>query len=203
MGLLSLFSKSAINSLKKVANEMQQTINEIDFDDFENRFDALRNDINKEFEKFTNKLKNLGNKYVVEVPYDRDRQTLSYRIENGLMTITVETNEETENGSFKSKSTTTTTIPEDVNVDNIIQKYLKDEKKMLFILKKTKIEVVEEDENEVEEETPLTNEQEELVKKMYHMRKNGCSYRKIGLECGVSDKTAKKWIDKYILENEE
>ena len=134
---------------------------------------------------------------------------MSYRIENDTITITVETNEQTESGSFKSKSVTTTSIPEGVCVDNLTQRYLKDEKKMLFILKKNKIEIVEDDndefepigENEVKDEEPIKLSKEEMLKKMVHMHLNGCSYRKIAEECGVADKTAKRWISAWLNEH--
>lgn len=215
MGLIKFFGKQALNSFKRAVGDMHSALNEIDVDSFESRFQSMREDFTKEVEKFANKFKNFGGKYVVEVPYDRDKQTLSYKIENGTITITVETNEETENGSFKSKSVTTTNVPEDVCVDNITQRYLKDEKKMLFILKKNKVEVVNEDddfepisdevketEKEVCHETISKTEKDELVKKMVHMHLNGCSYRKISEECGVSDKTAKRWIGKWLTEHD-
>lgn len=215
MGLIKFLGKQALNSFRRAVDDMHSALNEIDVDSFESRFQSMREDFTKEVEKFANKFKNFGGKYVVEVPYDRDKQTLSYKIENGMITITVETNEETENGSFKSKSVTTTNVPEDVCVDNITQKYLKDEKKMLFILKKNKVEVVNENddfepisdevkntEKETCKETISETEKNELVKKMVHMHLNGCSYRKISEECGVSDKTVKRWVGKWLTEHD-
>ena len=48
--------------------------------------------------------------------------------------------------------------------------------------------------------TILNNE--EMLKKMVHMHLNGCSYRKIAEECGVSDKTAKRWIGTWLTEHD-
>lgn len=211
MGLIKFFGKQALNSFKRAVDDMHSALNEIDVDSFESKFQSMREDFTKEVEKFANKFKNFGNKYVVEVPYDRDKQTLSYRIENNMITITVETNEETENGSFKSKSVTTTNVPDDVCVDNITQRYLKDEKKMLFILKKNKVEIVNENDDfepisnetkETEKEEVSKTEKDELIKKMVHMHLNGCSYRKISEECGVSDKTVKRWVGKWLTEHD-
>lgn len=214
MGLLKFFGKRALTSFKRSIDDLQETLNEIDVENIESRFSELRSDLNSEFEKLINQFKKVGNKLIVEVPYDRDTQTLSYKLEDGVMTVTVETCEETENGSFKSKSVTTRTIPEGVNVDEMKHKYLDKEKKMLFIFKNSnKVEVVEENasktddfepigENEVKDEEPIKLSKEEMLKKMVHMHLNGCSYRKIAEECGVSDKTAKRWIGAWLTEHD-
>lgn len=210
MGLLKLFGKSALDSFKKSIDEIQQSLAEIDGDVIEARFLELNDEFNKKFEKLKEQFKMVGNKFVVEVPYDRDTQTLSYKMEDGIITVIVETNEETESGSFKSKSTTARTIPESVNVNEMKHKYLADEKKMLFIFKGVKAEEPQEEVTEnaaPTEETPCAKEvqpsKEELLQKMIHMHMNGCSYRKIGQECGVSDKTAKRWIGEYLAELDE
>ena len=41
-----------------------------------------------------------------------------------------------------------------------------------------------------------------MLKKMVHMHLNGCSYRKIAEECGVSDKTAKRWIGTWLTQHD-
>lgn len=215
MGLIKLFSKHTLSTLRQAVDDMQQAFAEVNTEDFEKKFDSLKENFNKEFEKLAKKFKKIGKKYVIEVPYDRDTQTLSYRINNESITITVETREETENGSFKSKTVTTTNIPEDVCVEKITQKYLKDEKKMLFILKRIedKVESIEDDFEPIDTETPQNEEvkenvvdalqaKEQLIKKMVHMHLNGCSFRKIAQECGVSDKTVKRWIGLYLTEHD-
>lgn len=202
MDTIRLFGKNVVKSLTRAAIEMQTAFNDIDFNDFENRFVSIQNEIKKEIEKLTKKL---NEEYVVEVPYDRDTQTLSYRIENRIMTITVERNENTDNSFLKSKDVTTITIPKYVNIDKITQNYLKDENMMIFIFKKGQ----NEEEGTISENEPTVNNDNDdnknnkikLMEKMYHMRKNGCSYRQIGLECGLSDKTVKKWINAYLVEN--
>ena len=135
MGLINFIGKRAFASFKSTIDEMQNALAELETKDFEKELNSLRESVNSELEKFTKKFKKLGKKYVVEIPYDRDTQTLSFMIDKNVITVSVETIEETENGSFKSKNVTTTTIPENVCVDKFTQKYLKEEKKMLFIFK--------------------------------------------------------------------
>ena len=205
MGLINFIGKRAFASFKSTIDEMQNALAELETKDFEKELNSLRESVNSELEKFTKKFKKLGKKYVVEIPYDRDTQTLSFMIDKNVITVSVETIEETENGSFKSKNVTTTTIPENVCVDKFTQKYLKEEKKMLFIFKdisSEKEETVNDEFEPIADDEPFKNPKEELVKKMVYMHHNGCSYRKIAQECGVSDKTAKRWIEEALKEQD-
>lgn len=208
MGLIKFLGKKALNDFKKSIEEIHDTLSKVDADDIENRLNSLRKDINKEFDKLKDQFKAKMNKFIVEVPYDRDTQKMSFKIENGLITIVVETDEVSENGSFISKSTTTRNIPESIDVNEFKHKYLEDEKKMLFIFKgKKTVESVENEEvtddfEPIEDEDDASNVKEELVKKMVHMHLNGCSYRKIAQECGVSDKTCKRWVSEWLTEHD-
>ena len=53
-----------------------------------------------------------------------------------------------------------------------------------------------------EEGDETVDAREQLIKKMVHMHLNGCSYRKIAQECGVSDKTVKRWIEAALKEED-
>lgn len=209
MGLIKFLGKQALKDFKKGIEEINDVISKIDADDIEKRIDSLKDDFNKEFDKLKEQFKVKKNKFVVEIPYDRDTQKLSFNIENGMLTVTTVTYEVTENWSFKSKSTTTRIIPESVDVNEFKHKYLDKEKKMLFIFKNKKVTENEEVTNEVletvgEKDTNETENlaKEELIKKMVHMHLNGCSYRKIALECGISDKTCKRWVSEWLTEHD-
>lgn len=214
MGLIKFFGKQALKRFKNSVDELNQALNEIDMDNVEARFNELKEDFNKEFDKLKEKFYTVGKKFVVEIPYDRDTQKLSFKMENGMITVVVETDETTENGTFVSKSTTTRNIPESVNVNEFKQKYLEDDKKMLFIFKPKKVEQDTDDFEPIGEEKLETvggedviaeaeTAKQQLVKKMLHMHFNGCSYRKISQECGVSDKTVKRWIEAALKEDDE
>lgn len=210
MGLIKFFGKQALKRFKNSVDELNQALNEIDMENVEARFNELKEDFNKEFDKLKEKFYTVGKKFVVEIPYDRDTQKLSFKMENGMITVVVETDETTANGTFVSKSTTTRNIPESVNVNEFKQKYLEDEKKMLFIFKPKKVEQVTENEEVTDDFEPIGEEggeecedaREQLIKKMVHMHLNGCSYRKIAQECGVSDKTCKRWINEWLTEHD-
>ena len=214
MGLIKFFGKQALKRFKNSVDELNQALNEIDMENVEAHFNELKEDFNKEFDKLKEKFYTVGKKFVVEIPYDRDTQKLSFKMENGMITVVVETDETTSNGTFVSKSTTTRNIPESVNVNEFKQKYLEDEKKMLFIFKPKKVEQVTENEEVTDDFEPIGEEgaetvseecedaREQLIKKMVHMHLNGCSYRKIAQECGVSDKTCKRWINEWLTEHD-
>lgn len=205
MGLIKFLGKKALNDFKKSIEEIHDTLSKVDADDIENRLNSLREDLNKEFDKLKDQFKARMNKFVVKVPYDRDTQKMSFNIENGLITVVVETDEVTESGSFKSKSTTTRSIPESIDVNEFKHKYLEDEKKMLFIFKGKKTVEVTENQEVADDFEPIeepSDAKEEIVKKMVHMHLNGCSYRKIAQECGVSDKTCKRWVSEWLTEHD-
>lgn len=206
MGLIKFLGKQALKDFKKGIEELNDTISKIDADDIEKRIESLKEDFNKEFDKLKEQFKLKKNKFIVEVPYDRDTQKMTFNIENGMITVTVVTDEVTENGSFKAKSTTTRSIPESVDVNEFKHKYLDDEKKMLFIFKTKKVteneEVTEDDNAEPIREENENFAKEELIKKMVHMHLNGCSYKKIAKECGVSDKTCKRWVCQWLTEHD-
>ena len=128
MGLIKFFGKQALKRFKNSVDELNQALNEIDMENVEARFNELKEDFNKEFDKLKEKFYTVGKKFVVEIPYDRDTQKLSFKMENGIIPVVVETDETTANGTFVSKSTTTRNIPESVNVNEFKQKYLEDEK---------------------------------------------------------------------------
>ena len=209
MGLIKFLGKRALKDFKESIKEINDTLSKIEPEDIEKHFNSLKEDFNKELDRLKEQFKLKNNKFIIEVPYDRDTQKMSFKIENGVISVTVETDEVTESGSFKSKSTTTRSIPESVDVNEFKHKYLEEEKKMLFIFKGKKVEEVVENEEvmednfePIEDDEPISSPKEELIKKMVHMHLNGCSYRKISQECGVSDKTCKKWISEWLTEHD-
>ena len=85
---------------------------------------------------------------------------------------------------------------------------------MLFIFKPKKVEQVTENEEVTDDFEPIGEEgdetvneecveaREQLINKMDHMHLNGWSYRNIAQECGVSDKTCKRWINEWLTEHD-
>jgi nitrous oxide reductase len=217
--VLNFLGKKVTDTLSGVLLDLHKLAKEIEETDFEKEFNTMK-------QTFKDLLKKKDDEYVLEVKYDRETQTLQFKIEDDTLTVIVE--EKTENGNFNSKSTTTVTIPSDVLVDKITQEYDSENKIMFFKMKKTNVEeqpttfsmrrteTVEEEfepigetkpkeENEVEivVETPKTKSNkpmtsDELLKVIVGMYKDGASFRAISKEVGLSDKTVAKYIKRVL-----
>lgn len=202
--VLNFLGKKVTDTLSGVLLDLHKLAKEIEETDFEKEFNTMK-------QTFKDLLKKKDNEYVLEVKYDRETQTLQFKIEDDTLTVIVE--EKTENGNFNSKSTTTVTIPSDVLVDKITQEYDSENKIMLFKMKKTNVEeqpTVEEEfepigetqpKEEIVVETPKSNKpmtSDELLKVIVGMYKDGASFRAISKEVGLSDKTVAKYIKRVL-----
>ena len=202
--VLNFLGKKVTDTLSGVLLDLHKLAKEIEETDFEKEFNTMK-------QTFKDLLKKKDNEYVLEVKYDRETQTLKFKIEDDTLTVIVE--EKTENGNFNSKSTTTVTIPSDVLVDKITQEYDSENKIMLFKMKKTNVEeqpTVEEEfepigetqpKEEIVVETPKSNKpmtSDELLKVIVGMYKDGASFRAISKEVGLSDKTVAKYIKRVL-----
>jgi hypothetical protein len=201
---LNFLGKKVTDTLSGVLLDLHKLAKEIEETDFEKEFNTMK-------QTFKDLLKKKDDEYVLEVKYDRETQTLQFKIEDDTLTVIVE--EKTENGNFNSKSTTTVTIPSDVLVDKITQEYDSENKIMLFKMKKTNVEeqpTVEEEfepigetqpKEEIVVETPKSNKpmtSDELLKVIVGMYKDGASFRAISKEVGLSDKTVAKYIKRVL-----
>lgn len=202
--VLNFLGKKVTDTLSGVLLDLHKLAKEIEETDFEKEFNTMK-------QTFKDLLKKKDNEYVLEVKYDRETQTLQFKIEDDTLTVIVE--EKTENGNFNSKSTITVTIPSDVLVDKITQEYDSENKIMLFKMKKTNVEeqpTVEEEfepigetqpKEEIVVETPKSNKpmtSDELLKVIVGMYKDGASFRTISKEVGLSDKTVAKYIKRVL-----
>lgn len=200
---------NALAEINKIAVELENV-------DYEKEFEKMSKSFNEKMDILLKK----NDKYVMEIPYNRDTQTLQSKIEDNLFTVIVE--EKTENGDFTSKSSTTVTIPNDVCVDKITQEYDKERKMMVFSMKKNRmtfdVEEVVSEPQQVAENEPLVVEvelddepqvvrdttekkpktSEELLKIMIEMYRNGASFKAIAKEVGLSDKTVAKYIRRVL-----
>ena len=205
MGLLKAFRDSALELITERAKEMRRLVDEFDFDKAEREVTSTIKEVMTNLKRH---IKNLTDKYVIEVAYDRNTQILTYTIDGNLITIVVKLDSEDPN--IQSSSTTTVTIPENVNVNTIVQHYNADDKKMVFVFKKHIIETTE-DEIEVEmdsplaepivdEEIPIEEEEVDINAVILDMYNSGMSYRQIAAEVGLSDKTVARRIKKMTEE---
>lgn len=205
MGLLKAFRDSALELITERAKEMRRLVDEFDFDKAEREVTSTIKEVMTNLKRH---IKNLTDKYVIEVAYDRNTQILTYTIDGNLITIVVKLDSEDPN--IQSSSTTTVTIPENVNVNTMVQHYNADDKKMVFVFKKHIIETTE-DEIEVEmdsplaepivdEEIPIEEEEVDINAVILDMYNSGMSYRQIAAEVGLSDKTVARRIKKMTEE---
>ena len=205
MGLLKAFRDSALELITERAKEMRRLVDEFDFDKAEREVTSTIKEVMTNLKRH---IKNLTDKYVIEVAYDRNTQILTYTIDGNLITIVVKLDSEDPN--IQSSSTTTVTITENVNVNTMVQHYNADDKKMVFVFKKHIIETTE-DEIEVEmdsplaepivdEEIPIEEEEVDINAVILDMYNSGMSYRQIAAEVGLSDKTVARRIKKMTEE---
>ena len=155
MGLLKLFKETALERIQQGADEMRRMINDFNFEDAERE---VRNTISEVVTKLRKHIQNLTDKYVIDVAYDRDTQILTSTIEDRVLTITVRLDSTT----IKSTHTTRVTIPDDVDLTKMVQKYDAEQKKMFFIFKKL-ILTEENVENEEEQIFEVEIPQEEVT----------------------------------------
>lgn len=221
----NLLSRFRLPSFESMASAIRRTFDEFDFNSIETKLNEFSNDIERSFNRLKKRIKNLTDRFIVEVPFDRETQRLSFSIENNVIEIRTETQTETTH----SVSTTTTSIPESVNTDTLMQKYDAEKKKMMFIFFKWNAKVDDETDENVEledtvethtnttvesepevtvtstvdvTETDTTNEEnaesskDDLLETILAMHEQGYSYRKIASEVGMSDKTVARWIKK-------
>ncbi len=141
MSMLSLFGRSAMQSaldkFKELSNDINSSINDFELD----KFDTMFEDVNKSFEKSMTRLnksvnrlkkrvKNTDTELVINIPYNRNTDTLSTTIEDNQFKAVV-----------KSEDGTTTRetnifIDDDVDVDSVTRKYDEERNVMYFTFKK-------------------------------------------------------------------
>lgn len=134
MGLFDLINSKRFDNINKMLNrftsEMDDAMSSLDkeMSEFENVFE-------NKFDDFKKYVKDLTEKFIVEVPYDRDNETLTYSINGNVITVNVECCENSENSK---KTTITTTLPKNADIEHMKQTYSKEEKKMFFTFDKVK-----------------------------------------------------------------
>ena len=221
---MNILSRFRMPSLENMASAIRRRFDEFDFDSIEKQLTELGNDMEKAVSRLKKRIKNLTDKFVVEVPFDKETQKISFSFDGNVMEVKTETYSDAPH----LVSTTSVTIPSDVNTDTLIQKYDEENKKMQFIffkwgapVEEDNVEVeIEVDENDVTvddqvdetattasanvmptfETTSTVSEKDALMETIMRMYAEGHSYRKIASEVGVSDKTVARWIKKVLAE---
>lgn len=226
MDFLTNFTRDGFRSLRRTTRELTQMIRDFDFPSFEDEFNEIENAFKKQMDKIKERIKNLTDRFIVEVPFDKEKQELSVNVNKNVLTVVIDSYDEATNTT--GNAMTQTTIPEDVDPTTMAQFYDKENKKLVFVFMKKKIDNVETKNTEttetVEETTNNTTtenvvaeqttenvvaeqkaegvkpKKESLMKTILEMYENGLSYRKIAAETCISDKTVKRWIQSALKE---
>lgn len=202
MRTLRTFADSAMSLIQDGVNEISRMIHDFDTTKLVNEMMEFNDSIRNEFDKLKQKIRNLDDKFIVNVDYDRDNDIMSYSIEDRTLTVIVKSEPESRNQT--SERRVVTTLPNDVQITNMKTKYNSEEKAMLFIFKKG---IVSENETTAttqtqesverssgEDEMSLQDNKRFIAIRMKEMHDSGISYRQIAREFGVSDKTVARWI---------
>lgn len=226
MDFLTNFTRDGFRSLRRTTRELAQMIRDFEFRSFEDEFNEIENAFKKQMDKIKERIKNLTDRFIVEVPFDKEKQELSVNVNKNVLTVVIDSYDEATNTT--GNAMTQTTIPEDVDPTTMAQFYDKENKKLVFVFMKKKIDNVETKNTEttetVEETTNNTTtenvvaeqttenvvaeqkaegvkpKKESLMKTILEMYENGLSYRKIAAETCISDKTVKRWIQSALKE---
>lgn len=227
MSMLNKFLKNS--SLDRFSKRLEDLRGELikEFNHIADEWNEAEGDINealsRTFATIRKRIKNFNEKFVVEVPYDRDTQCLSSYIKDRYFIVKVWL--DTTDDTVVQRTETRTLLPENVLIDEVLHEYDSENKKMVFTFKKSiadplddreveeeiadrveevtteplTIEVVMDEETPTDSHTPSGKEMIENIKKtMYEMYQSGASYKTIASEFGLSDKTVARWINAFI-----
>ena len=216
MDFLTKFTRDGFRSLRRTTRELTQMIRDFEFPSFEDEFNQIENEFKKQMDKIKERIKNLTDRFIVEVPFDKEKQELSVSVNKNVLTVVLDSYDEATNTT--GNAMTQTTIPEDVDPTTMKQVYDTENKKLIFVFMKKKVNNAETESTEttetVEETTNNTTaesvaeqttegvkpKKESLMKTILSMYENGFSYRKIAAETSISDKTVKRWIQSALKE---
>ena len=216
MDFLTKFTRDGFRSLRRTTRELTQMIRDFEFPSFVDEFNQIENEFKKQMDKIKERIKNLTDRFIVEVPFDKEKQELSVSVNKNVLTVVLDSYDEATNTT--GNAMTQTTIPEDVDPTTMKQVYDTENKKLIFVFMKKKVNNAETESTEttetVEETTNNTTtesvseqttegvkpKKESLMKTILSMYENGFSYRKIAAETGISDKTVKRWIQSALKE---
>ena len=217
MDFLTKFTRDGFRSLRRTTREITQMIRDFEFPSFEDEFNQIENEFKKQMDKIKERIKNLTDRFIVEVPFDKEKQELSVSVNKNVLTVVLDSYDEATNTT--GNAMTQTTIPEDVDPTTMKQVYDTENKKLIFVFMKKKAnnaetestettETVEETTNNTTTESVVAEQttegvkpkKESLMKTILSMYENGFSYRKIAAETGISDKTVKRWIQSALKE---
>ncbi len=124
---------NAFGSMSKMFSDLDKTLNDFMVENQKmlqvtNKGKCLYNNIKKEIKDVYETMSDLK----VKIPYDKDKDVISYTINDGLFKVEVVSKD------ASMKNTISTTLPENINIDKMEEKYDEEMKVMTYIIPKIK-----------------------------------------------------------------
>lgn len=124
---------NAFGSMSKMFSDLDKTLNDFMVENQKmlqvtNKGKCLHNNIKKEIKDVYETMSDLK----VKIPYDKDKDVISYTINDGLFKVEVVSKD------ASMKNTISTTLPENINIDKMEEKYDEEMKVMTYIIPKIK-----------------------------------------------------------------
>lgn len=132
--LVKFFGNSALNSFKGFSNSVNKAINDFEFEDIDKAFDDMQKRMDASFKsmekRFRKRVKDSEDSYEINIPYDRNTDTLTTTINGDQFTAVVKSSDGT------NERSTSIYIPEDVDINSVSRRYDEATQKMYFTFKK-------------------------------------------------------------------
>lgn len=130
MSIFNALSKVADQAIKDSIKEISTSWDNFDFDEemanAKRRMNIMSKQLERKIKKMQKHVRNMYDKWEVEVNYNQDEDIITSQIKDN--TISIKVVKETDG----SETTFSTTIPNDVIIDSLIQKYNPETKKAIF-----------------------------------------------------------------------
>ena len=108
--MLNFLRDATLDKIRKSSADLVERIKSYDLRELEQE---VTTSITNAMEKIAKHVKNLTDKFIVDVNYDRDTHVISYKIENSTLTVT--TTLDSDDSSIRHASTTTRiSLPQNV-----------------------------------------------------------------------------------------
>lgn len=128
--MLGFLGASLIKTCEEKVEDAKKMISEFDADQTKKELLEMGERMKEEFKVLTERVKNYVDKYEINVPYDRETETICHILECNDLTVNVNSRD----GSKSQNSTFE--IPEGVNLNKFTVTYDEKEKKMFFTFSK-------------------------------------------------------------------
>lgn len=132
--LVKTFADSMLSRMKKISDAMNNSIQDFEWNDFDKAFENAEKNLNKSLKKINKRFKNTSDSLTINIPYNRETDTLTTTIDNSMFKAMVKTDTDTEH----KENETSIFLDETVDKDSVTRKYDAEKKLMYFTFKKFK-----------------------------------------------------------------